>query len=148
MWHTCLHIATENSLSPYAWYDLEEIKEGSKLLTENDQLIVWYDRAREGELPWLARIVNGELKDSVSIADMQISDKDEYSSDPHVFEKVLSYAFSHYPATEGYGLGLWSHASGWCTPSAAYWRTSRIWSSSSPTAATSCAWSQRTSCAR
>ena len=108
-----IYMSAENSLSPYAWYDLEEIKEGSKLLTENDQLIVWYDRAREGELPWLARIVNGELKDSVSIADMQISDKDEYSSDPHVFEKVLSYAFSHYPATEGYGLGLWSHASGW-----------------------------------
>ena len=108
-----IYMSAENSLSSYAWYDLEEIKDGSKLLTESDQLIVWYDRAREGELPWLARIVNGELKDSVSIADMQISDKDERSSDPHVFEKVLSYAFSHYPATEGYGLGLWSHASGW-----------------------------------
>ena len=108
-----IYMSAENSLSSYAWYDLEEIKEGSKLLTENDQLLVWFDRAREGELPWLARIVNGELKDSVSIADMQISDKDEYSSDPHVLEKVLSYAFSHYPATEGYGLGLWSHASGW-----------------------------------
>ena len=108
-----IYMSAENSLSSYAWYDLEEIKEGSKLLTENDQLLVWFDRAREGELPWLARIVNGELKDSVSIADMQISNKDEYSSDPHVLEKVLSYAFSHYPATEGYGLGLWSHASGW-----------------------------------
>lgn len=108
-----IYMSAENSLSSYAWYDLEEIKEGSKMLTENDQLLVWFDRAREGELPWLARIVNGELKDSVSIADMQISNKDEYSSDPHVLEKVLSYAFSHYPATEGYGLGLWSHASGW-----------------------------------
>ena len=72
-----IYMSAENSLSSYAWYDLEEIKDGSKLLTEDDQLIVWYDRAREDELPWLARIVNGELKDSVSIADMQISDKDE-----------------------------------------------------------------------
>jgi hypothetical protein len=30
-----------------------------------------------------------------------------------VFEKVLTYAYSHYPAVEGYGLVLWSHASGW-----------------------------------
>ena len=44
---------------------------------------------------------------------MQISDKDDYSSDPHVFEKVLTYAYGHYPATQGYGLVLWSHASGW-----------------------------------
>ena len=108
-----IYMSAENSLSSYAWYDLEEMKDGSKLLTESDQLLVWFDRAREGELPWLARIVNGELKDSVSIADMQISDKDEYSTDPHVFEKVLTYAYSHYPATQGYGLVLWSHASGW-----------------------------------
>ena len=55
-------------------------------LTEDDQLLVWYDRAKKDELPWLARMVNGKLRDSVSIADMQISSKDYYSSDPHVFE--------------------------------------------------------------
>ena len=108
-----IYMSAENSLSLYAEDDFEEIKEGSKLLTEDDQLLVWFDRAKKDELPWLARIVNGHLKDSVSIADMQISNKDEYSSDPKVFEKVLSYAYSHYPATAGYGLTLWSHATGW-----------------------------------
>ena len=108
-----VYMAGENSLSDYAEEDLKEIMDASFLLTEDDQLLVWFDRAKEDELPWLARMVNGQLKDSVSIADMQISDKDEYSSDPHVFEKVLTYAYGHYPATQGYGLVLWSHASGW-----------------------------------
>jgi hypothetical protein len=30
-----------------------------------------------------------------------------------VFEEVLSYAFSHYPAAGGYGLTFWGHATGW-----------------------------------
>lgn len=108
-----IYMSAENSLSYDSEGDLAEIKEGSLALTEEDQLLVYYDRAKIGELPWLGRIVNGQLTDSVSIADMQISDKDEYASDPHVFEKVLTYAFSHYPATAGYGLTFWGHASGW-----------------------------------
>ena len=108
-----VYMSAENSLSSYAEADLKEIKDASIMLTENDQLLVWFDRAKKDELPWLSRIANGRLKYSVSIADMQISDKDDYSSDPHVFEKVLTYAYGHYPAVEGYGLVLWSHASGW-----------------------------------
>ena len=108
-----VYMSAENSLSNYADADLKEIKDASIMLTEDDQLLVWFDRAKQNELPWLARIVNGQLKDSVSIANMQISDKDDYSSDPHVFEKVLTYAYGHYPAVDGYGLVLWSHASGW-----------------------------------
>ncbi len=108
-----VYMSAENTLSSYAEADLNEIMDASIQLTEDDQLLVWYDRAKKDELPWLARMVNGKLKDSVSIADMQISNKDDYSSDPHVFEKVLTYAYSHYPAVEGYGLVLWSHASGW-----------------------------------
>lgn len=108
-----VYMSAENSLSNYADADLKEIKDASIMLTEDDRLLVWFDRAKQNELPWLARIVNGQLKDSVSIADMQISDKDDYSSDPHVFEKVLTYAYGHYPAVDGYGLVLWSHASGW-----------------------------------
>lgn len=108
-----IYMSGENTLSVNSERDLTEIKKGSEQLTDNDQLIVWYDRAKTGELPWLGRIVKGKVKDSVSIADMQISDKDEFSSDPHVFEKVLTYAFSHYPATMGYGLTFWGHAGGW-----------------------------------
>ena len=108
-----VYMSGENSLSSCAAADLVEIKEGSKLIDGNDNLVVWYDRAMKDELPWLARIKNGVLTDSVSIADLGISQKDEQSSAPHVFEKVLTYAVSHYPATDGYGLVLWGHASGW-----------------------------------
>ena len=108
-----IYMSAENSLSPESTMDLEEIKEGSLQLSDEDYLLVYFDRAKKDELPWLARIVRGQLADSVSIADMQISDKDEYASDPHVMEKVLSYAYSHYPATAGYGLTLWGHANGW-----------------------------------
>jgi len=108
-----IYMSAENTLSYDSEYDLEEIREGSQKLGDNDNLLVYYDRAHQGELPWLARIVKGHLMDSVSIADMQISEKDEYASNPKIFEKVLSYAFSHYPATAGYGLTLWGHASGW-----------------------------------
>ena len=108
-----IYMSAENTLSYDSENDLLEILEGSQELTDDDYLLVYYDRAKTDELPWLARIVKGQLRDSVSIADMQISDKDEYASDPEVFEKVLSYAFSHYPANAGYGLTLWGHATGW-----------------------------------
>lgn len=108
-----VYMSGENSLSSCAAADLVEMKEGSKLIDGNDNLVVWYDRAMKDELPWLARIKNGVLTDSVSIVDLGISQKDEQSSAPHVFEKVLTYAVSHYPATDGYGLVLWGHASGW-----------------------------------
>lgn len=108
-----IYMSAENTLSYDSENDLEEIRKGSQELTNDDYLLVYYDRAKKDELPWLARIVKGQLKDSVSIADMQISEKDEYASNPAVFEKVLSYAYSHYPATAGYGLTFWGHASGW-----------------------------------
>ena len=108
-----IYMSAENTLSYDSENDLEEIRQGSQELTNDDYLLVYYDRAKKDELPWRARIVKGQLKDSVSIADMQISEKDEYASNPAVFEKVLSYAYSHYPATAGYGLTFWGHASGW-----------------------------------
>ena len=108
-----VYMSAENSLSYDSQSDLEEIREGSQDLTADDYLLVYYDRAKKNELPWLARIMKGQLADSVSIADMKISNQDDYASDPHVMEKVLTYAYSHYPATDGYGLVLWGHAAGW-----------------------------------
>ena len=108
-----IYMSAENNLTYESERDLDEIREGSMELTDNDNLLVFYDASKKNELPWLARIVKGHLKDSVSVVDMQISNKDDYASDPYVFEKVLSYAYSNYPATEGYGLTLWGHAKGW-----------------------------------
>ena len=76
-------------------------------------MIVYVDRTDKNELPWLGRVKDGIVIDTVTIADMQISDYDELASDPHIFEQVLTYAYSHYPANDGYGLVLWGHADGW-----------------------------------
>lgn len=109
-----VYMAGRNDLSLYAGYDLEEMKQGSKQLGKDQALLVFMRRCHNNEKPWLARIQNGEIVDKVTITDMGI-DKDElYASDPDVMEKVISYAFTHYPSVnDEYGLVLWGHGSGW-----------------------------------
>lgn len=108
-----VYMSGENRLSPYVDYNLREMKEGSRHIGKDDCLLVYVDKSKVGELPWLARIQNGQVTDSVSLADMGISQKDEYSSDPQVMEDVLQYAVHHYPASRDYGLVLWGHSTGW-----------------------------------
>ena len=108
-----IYIAGENNLNSVIKSEMDEMKVGSKSIG-NNCLLVYVDGAKSGELPYLARINEGEICDSVSISDMGISSKDEYSSDPAVMESVLRYAFSnHKSENDDYGLVLWGHASGW-----------------------------------
>lgn len=106
-----VYISGENDLDRMVLRDMAEMKEGSKGIGDNN-LILFVDRCSDKELPWMARLKNGQVTDSVSIADMGISTHDEYASDPRVFESVLRYAFNHY-AAEDYGLVLWGHSTGW-----------------------------------
>ena len=111
-----VYIAGRNDLTTAVEPDLKEIKEGSKKLGPNDNLLVFVRRYNDGAQPWLARIKNGEVTDSVSLSDMGVtsSDDQQRASDPAVMEGVMRYAYSHYPADNGnYGLVLWSHGSGW-----------------------------------
>ena len=108
-----VYMSGENRLSPYIDYNLKEMKEGSKHIDKDDCLLVYVDKSKQGELPWLARIRNGQVTDSVTLADMGISDKDEYASDPQVMESVLKYAVHRFPAKHDYGLVLWGHSTGW-----------------------------------
>lgn len=111
-----VYIAGQNDLSRAVEPDLKEMKEGSKKLGENDNLLVYVSRYNDGSQPWLARIKNGVVTDSVSLSDMGItsSDGEQRASDPQVMEDVMRYAYSHYPADNGnYGLVLWNHGSGW-----------------------------------
>ena len=111
-----VYMAGRNSLSGVVNKDLNEMKQGSKYLGSNDNLLVFVRRDKTEKLPWLARIKNGVVTDSVSLSDMGItsSDGENRASDPVVMEGVMNYAFSHYPATGGnYGLVLWGHGSGW-----------------------------------
>ena len=111
-----VYIAGRNDLTDYVPVDLNEMKEGSKHLGNKDNLLVFVRKYNDGAQPWLARIQNGAVTDSVSLSDMGItrSDGENRASDPVVMDGVLHYAFSHYPATGGnYGLVLWGHGSGW-----------------------------------
>ena len=108
-----VYMAAENRLSDYAYSDLWQMKEGSRRIGNSDALLVYVDRSETTELPWLARIRNGQLTDSVSLKDMGISTKNEYASDPDIMRQVLRYAFDRYPAQQDYGLVLWGHSDGW-----------------------------------
>lgn len=111
-----IYMAGKNNLSSDLEKDLKEIKEGSRQIGENDNLLVFVRREAGTEKPWLARIKSGEVTDSLSLSDMGISSSDgqNRASDPAVMEGVLNYAYSHYPAMNGnYGLVLWGHGSGW-----------------------------------
>ena len=112
-----VYMAGRNDLKDFIDSDLYEMKEGSKRLSNDDNLLVFVRHGKKREkLPWLARIKNGVVTDSVSLKDMGItsSDGENRASDPIVMEGVMRYAFSHYPAAGGnYGLVLWGHGSGW-----------------------------------
>ena len=93
-----VYMAGRNDLSLYAGYDLEEMKQGSKQLGKDQALLVFMRRCHNNEKPWLARIQNGEIVDKVTITDMGINKDELYASDPEVMEKVINYAFTHYPS--------------------------------------------------
>ena len=111
-----VYMAGRNDLSKIVNADLNEMKLGSKRIGNNDNLLVFVRRYDCDKQPWLARIKNGMVTDSVSLSDMGItsSDGENRASDPVVMENVMRYAFSHYPAMDGnYGLVFWGHGSGW-----------------------------------
>ena len=111
-----VYMAGKNDLKDIVPSDLNEMKLGSRQLSDNDNLLVFVCRYENNETPWLGRIKNGEVIDSLCLSDMGItsSDGENRASDPVVMEGVMRYAFSHYPATgNNYGLVLWGHGSGW-----------------------------------
>ena len=108
-----VYMSGENNLSSFAQKDLDELIIGSKSIGHNN-LIVYVDRSSYKELPWLARLKDGQITDSVSIADMGISESDEYASDPAVMEKVIRYTINKYPSNNNdYALAFFGHGSGW-----------------------------------
>ena len=71
-----VYMAGRNSLSGVVNKDLNEMKQGSKYLGSNDNLLVFVRRDKTEKLPWLARIKNGVVTDSVSLSDMGITSSD------------------------------------------------------------------------
>ncbi len=109
-----VYMAGRNNLSQNATMDLEEMKQGSKQLSEDQALVVFMRRCYNNEEPWLARIKNGEVTEKVTVSQIGIEKDELFASDPEVMEKVMKYTFSHYPSVnDDYGLVLWGHGGGW-----------------------------------
>ena len=106
-----VYLAGKNNLSKLLQTNMEQMKAGSKHIG-NNTLLVFVRRDIQGEKPWLARVSNGELTDSVSLDDMGVGTGNMQACNPELMEQVMRYAFSHYPAKE-YGLVLGGHSTGW-----------------------------------
>lgn len=100
-----VYMAAENNLASYADDDLMEMKEGSKSLAKDQNLVVYVDRAGSSTTPYLARIYNGELVDTLFMPE-------GLAADPTVLRRTIAKAKELYPA-KSYGLMVWGHASGW-----------------------------------
>ena len=118
-----MYMSGECSIWDYVDPDLNEMKTGSTAIGNNN-LLVYVDRGNSKEIPWLARIQNGQITDSVSFTDiakeMNLSpaktstEGDPYASEGQVMEGVIRYAFSKYPAKDDdYALAFFGHGNGW-----------------------------------
>lgn len=109
-----VYMSGENDLSSCIEYDINEMLEAD---TKNRDhvLLVYVDDVDSKRTPYLARIRNGKMTDSISIKDMGITRyKDTCSVDPGVMRDIINYAFRKYASRNNdYGLVLWGHASGW-----------------------------------
>lgn len=99
-----IYMAADNNLSSLADLDLIELKESSKKLDDQQNLIIYVDMP-EPTTSYIARIKDGVLVDSTMMAE-------SIAADPAILEDRLRYTREKYPA-ENYGLVLWGHANGW-----------------------------------
>lgn len=100
-----VYMAAENNLARFADEDLEEMKTGSLQLADDQNLVVYVDRAGAETTPYLARIVKGELVDTTFMPE-------GLAADPTVLRRALQKTKELYPAKK-YGLVFWGHAYGW-----------------------------------
>lgn len=108
-----VYMSGENNLSDGVQDDISEMLM-AKTDTRKHVLLVYVDEANSKRMPYLARIRNGQVTDSVSIKDMGISESDICSVEPSIMKDIINYAFKKYPShNNDYGLVLWGHASGW-----------------------------------
>lgn len=100
-----VYMAAENNLTRFATEDLEEMKTGSLKLAEDQNLVIYVDKAGSLTTPYIVRAKNGELVDTIFM-------KEALSADPTTLQDVIQYTREHFPA-KSYALLLWGHASGW-----------------------------------
>lgn len=104
-----VYMAAENSLSGNAQSDINEMIRGVKSISPYDNLIVFVDRARSQEKPFIIRLQNDDKQPTDTIKKY---DSDFYSSDPEKMKEIMQWMMTNYPADD-YGLVLWGHGNGW-----------------------------------
>lgn len=109
-----VYMAGENNLTNYEGVrflrnDLTEIIEGSKLLSNNERMLVFVDSLNDRKKTGTPAII--EVRNGTTTVLHQY-DNDFYSCDPANFKEVLQTMVKKAPA-QSYGLILWGHASGW-----------------------------------
>lgn len=101
-----VYIAGDNNLSSYVSSDFEEMRQGSKSLPSNTNLIAYIDRGSTSSMPCIVKIKDAKA-DTIYVAE-----KNTYSSSPDVMKDIITKIMEEYPAND-YGLVLWGHANGW-----------------------------------
>ncbi len=106
-----VYISGENDLnSPFIDNDIHEMIEGRKQVADDENLIIYVDKASTVQKPFIARITKDE---NHPVDTLYKFSEDLYSSDPVRLQEVLQWVVTNCPATEDYGLVLWGHANGW-----------------------------------
>ena len=103
-----VYMMAENSLSNYASYDVDEIKEIVPYVPRDCRLFVYVDDVGFPLMTQYFRMTNGEAGNS----DFVLFDNDVCSSDTATLGAVMDYILKDYP-TETFDLVMWSHGSGW-----------------------------------
>jgi len=110
-----IYMAAENNLTynngiRFMKNDLEEIVEGSKLLSDNQRVILFVDSMATNRdykgTPYIAEVHGGKTYTRKTY------DSDFYSSDPARLREMVSWMTTNIEA-DSYALVLWGHASGW-----------------------------------
>ena len=106
-----VYMSGDNNLSSYSFpqYDINEMIEGMKNVTGNNNLVIFVDRTNGTEKPFIAKVTNQK---STPVDTLYRYASDFYASDVNNMSEVLKRIASLCPAKE-YGLVLWGHASGW-----------------------------------
>lgn len=113
--HTVLvYMSGENNLTQDSAYpnesyladDLEEMLEGSYLLSNGQHLIAFIDSVGKNNKPHIVEIANGKATEVYSF------DSEFHASDPVKFREIVKWTIDNYPSND-YSLVLWGHATGW-----------------------------------
>ena len=99
-----VYIAGDNNLSSFTSSDIRQMMEGSKELTDDNNLLLFIDQ--KGKLPYLMKVEKGDTLRIHTYPDEILS------SDPATLREALQWMTSNYKARQ-YGLILWGHADGW-----------------------------------